>query len=395
VPSGFDVARARRETPGCAHVHHFNNAGAALPPEPVLRAQLDHLELEATIGGYEAARAAAPAAERTYAAVAELLNAQPEEIALVENATRAWDMAFYGFRFARGDRILTTCVEYASNYIAFLQLERRTGIEVELVPSVPSGEVDLEALEAALARPARLVAVTHVPTSSGLVNPAAEIGGLARAAGVPFLLDACQSIGQMPLDVEELGCDLLAATSRKYLRGPRGVGLLYARASILGELEPPLLDLRAAEWTAAEEYEVRPDARRFETWESNHAARLGLGAAVEYALALGIDAIWARIREVAAELRGRLAGVPGVVLREQGAAPCGIVTFVVEGRRAAEVRELLGEQRVNVQPIPREHSLIDMDARGLVDVVRASVHYYNDAGDVDALCDALAALGPG
>jgi selenocysteine lyase/cysteine desulfurase len=394
VGSAFDVARARRETPGCAHVHHFNNAGAALPPEPVLRAQLDHLQLEATIGGYEAARASAAAAERTYAAVAELLNARPEEIALVENATRAWDMAFYGFRFAEGDRVLTTEVEYASNYIAFLQLERRAGIEVELVPSVSTGEVDLDALEAALERPARLVAATHVPTSSGLVNPAAEIGRLTRAAGVPFLLDACQSIGQMPLDVEELGCDLLAATSRKYLRGPRGVGLLYARASILDELEPPLLDLRAAEWTARDAYELRHDARRFETWESNHAARLGLGAAVEYALALGIDAIWARVQQVAAELRGRLTEVTGVELREQGAAPCGIVTFVVEGRRAAEVRGLLADQRVNVQPIPREHSLIDMDARGLDEVVRASVHYYNDTGDIDALCGALAALGP-
>jgi selenocysteine lyase/cysteine desulfurase len=395
VPSGFDVARARRETPGCAHVHHFNNAGAALPPDPVLRVQLDHLELEATIGGYEAARAAAPAAERAYAAVAELLNARPEEIALVENATRAWDMAFYGFRFAEGDRILTTEVEYASNYIAFLQLRRRDGVVVELVPSVSTGEVDLEALEAALARPAALIAVTHVPTSSGLVNPAAEIGRLARAAGVPFLLDACQSIGQMPLDVEELGCDLLAATSRKYLRGPRGVGLLYARTSILDRLEPPLLDLRAAEWIAPEEYELRPDARRFETWESNHAARLGLGAAVDYALALGIDAIWARIQEVAAELRARLAELPGLELREQGAAPCGIVTFVVEGRRAGEVRELLGAQRINVQPIPREHSLIDMDARGLDEVVRASVHYYNDRSDIEALCRGLAALSPG
>jgi cysteine desulfurase/selenocysteine lyase len=390
--SAFDVARARRETPGCAHVHHFNNAGAALPPEPVLRTQLYHLELEAQIGGYEAARAAAPAEARAYAALAELLNAKPEEIALVENATRAWDMAFYSLPFAAGDRILTTSVEYASNYLAFLQMRRRAGVMVEIVPSVPTGEVDLEALELALSRPAALLAVTHVPTSSGLVNPAAEIGRLARAAGVPYLLDACQSIGQMPLDVEEVGCDLLAGTSRKFLRGPRGAGLLYVRDSILERLEPPLIDLRAAEWTGREEYELRPDARRFETWESNHAARLGLGAAADYALALGIDAIWLRVQEVAAQLRDRLAGVPGVTLREQGSAPCAIVTFVVAGRRAGEVRELLTPQRINVQPIPREHSRLDMEARGLDEVVRASVHYYNDDDDLDALCGALERL---
>jgi selenocysteine lyase/cysteine desulfurase len=393
--NGLDAARARRETPGCAHVHHFNNAGAALPPEPVLRAQLDHLELEARIGGYEAAREAATEAERAYASLAKLLNAKPEEIAIVENATRAWDMAFYGFAFAPGDRILTTAVEYASNYLAFLQMRRRTAVAVEVVPSTPTGEVDLDALERALTRPARLIAVTHVPTSSGLVNPAAEIGALARAAGVPYLLDACQSFGQMPLDVEAIGCDLLAATSRKFLRGPRGAGLLYVRSSILEELEPPLVDLRAADWTDREEYVLRPDARRFETWEGNHAARLGLGAAADYALALGIDSIWTRIREVAADLRARLADVPGVSLAEQGSDPCAIVTFVVSGRRAGEVRELLGAQRINVQPIPREHSRIDMEARGLDEVVRASVHYYNDETDLDALCEGLAALSGG
>jgi selenocysteine lyase/cysteine desulfurase len=393
--SGFDVARARRETPGCAHVHHFNNAGAALPPEPVLRAQVDHLELEAQIGGYEAAREAAPAAERAYSALAELLNAMPEEIALVENATRAWDMAFYSFPFAPGDRILTTGVEYASNYLAFLQVRRRTGVVVEVLRSAPTGEVDLESLERALKRPARLLAITHVPTSSGLVNPAAEIGRLARAAGVPYLLDACQSLGQMPLNVEEIGCDLLAATSRKFLRGPRGAGLLYVRRTILDELEPPLVDLRAADWTGPDEYVLHPDARRFETWESNHAARLGLGVAAEYTLTLGIDSIWARIQDVAADLRRRLAELPGITLAEQGAAPCGIVTFVVAGRRATEVRELLGAHRINVQPIPREHSRIDMEARGLDEVVRASVHYYNDDGDLDALCEALDELADG
>jgi cysteine desulfurase / selenocysteine lyase len=392
VAAGFDVARVRRETPGCAEVHHFNNAGAALPSEPVVRAQVEHLELEARIGGYEAARVAAPRVERTYAALAELLNAQPSEIALLENATRAWDMAFYSIPLSPVDRILTSEVEYASNYLAFLQVARRSGAVVEVVPSVATGEIDLDALERALERPTALVAITHVPTSSGLVNPAAAIGRLTRAAGVPFLLDACQSIGQIPLDVEELGCDVLAGTSRKYLRGPRGAGMLYVRSSLLERLEPPLVDLRAADWTARDEYVLRGDAKRFETWEASHAIRVALGVAIDYALELGVDATWARIQELAASLRERLVELPGVELAEQGAAPCGIVTFVVAGRQAAEVRERLAERRVNVWPIPREHSRIDMEARGLADVVRASVHYYNDASDLDALCEGLRSL---
>lgn len=389
----LDVERARRETPGCAHVHHFNNAGAALPPEAVLRAQVDHLELESRIGGYEAARHAAEAEGAVYEDVARLLGARSDEIALVENATRAWDMAFYAMPFAAGDRILTTESEYVSNYLAFLQMARRSGIAVEVLPTVPTGEVDLDALETALRAPAALVAVTHVPTSSGLVNPAREIGALTRAAGVPYLLDACQSIGQLPVDVDDIGCDILSATSRKFLRGPRGVGILYVSRDLLPRLEPPFVDVRAAEWTSRDEFALRADARRFETWEANHAARLGLGAAASYALDLGQDAIWARVKEIAAETRDRLAEVRGLRLAEQGAAPCGIVTFRLEGVPATRVREALSARRVNVQVIPRSHSLIDMDARGLDEVVRASVHYYNDTSDVDALCEGLDDLG--
>ncbi len=388
----FDVARARAETPGCAEVHHFNNAGAALAPEPVLRAQVEHLELEARIGGYEAARLQLAAADRAYDALAELLNARPEEIALVENATRAWDMAFYSLPWQEGDRILTTEAEYASNYLAYLQVQRRSGLVVEVVPSLPTGEVDLEALETALERPAALVSVTHVPTSSGLVNPAEEIGRLTRAAGVPYLLDACQSIGQMPLDVEAIGCDLLSATSRKYLRGPRGAGLLYVRRSLVERLEPPLVDLRAADWTGRDEYELRPDAKRFETWERSVTTRLGLAVAVDYALAWGVETTWPRIQELADALRAALADTPGIELAEQGAEPCGIVTFVVDGHAADDVRARLLERRVNVQDIPREHSRLDMEARGLAEVVRASVHYYNDEGDIEALCSALRLL---
>ena len=270
----LDVARLRAETPGCARVLHFNNAGSSLPPAPVLEAQLAHLRLEAEIGGYEAADQAASQVARAHAAVAALLKAKPSEIAVVENATRAFDMAFYAFPFRAGDRILTSEVEYASNYLAFLQVARRLGVVVEPIVSEPDGTISLPALRTALARDdrARLVALTHVPTNGGLVNPAAEVGAACREAGVPFLLDACQSAGQMPLDVEALGCDVLSATARKFLRGPRGVGFLYVRSSLIERLEPPFVDLHAATWTARDSYELRPDARRFENWEGNVAA---------------------------------------------------------------------------------------------------------------------------
>lgn len=378
-----NLAQARQDTPGAANVLHFNNAGAALMPRPVTKALLDHIELEAEIGGYEAAERQDGKLEHAYAAIARLLNCAPDEIAIVENATRAWDMAFYGFKFAAGDRILTAVAEYASNYLSYLQVAKRTGCKIEVVPNDESGQLSLEALERTMDERVKLISVTHVPTNGGLVNPAAGVGRVAKAWGVPYLLDACQSVGQMPLDVETIGCDALSATARKYLRGPRGVGFLYVHRNLIARLEPPMIDLHAASWIAADRYELRGDARRFENWECNFAGKIGLGVATDYALAIGLDAIYARVRALGALLRLHLADIPRVFVRDVGAERCGIVTFTVEGKDPAEIKRVLAAKRINVTISTRFSTRLDMDARGLESIVRASVHYYNSEEEVE------------
>jgi cysteine desulfurase / selenocysteine lyase len=386
----IDLERARRETPGCAHVVHLNNAGSALPPSCVVDAVVDHLRLEARIGGYEAADAAGAQAERTYQAIAALLGCSPDEIALVENATRAWDMAFYALRFAPGDRILTARAEYASNAIALLQVAARTGARVEFVPDDASGQLDVDALARMLDERVKLVAVTHVPSHGGLVNPAEAIGRLTRAAGVPFLLDGCQSVGQMPIDVERIGCDMLSATGRKFLRGPRGTGFLYVRRGLIERLEPPFLDLHAATWTAPHRFQVRADARRFENWEKNVAGTIGLGVAVDYALGWGLEPIAQRVVGLAGRLRAMLAELPGVTVHDRGQDRCGIVTFSSDQRDATAVAAALRGLNINVSVSPVSYAVMDLGARGLPDLVRASVHYYNSDDELDRLCDALA-----
>ncbi len=387
----IDLARLRAETDACDRILHFNNAGAALPPRPVIEAVTGHLRREAEIGGYEAEHEAAGRLAQVYRSTATLLNASPSEIALVENATRAWDMAFYALRFQPGDRILTARAEYASNYLAFLQVARRTGAEIVTIPCDEDGALSLGALERLIDDHVKLIAVTHVPTNGGLVNPAEGIGRLARAAGVPFLLDACQSVGQMPIDVEAIGCDMLSATGRKYLRGPRGTGFLYVRQSLVEQLEPPFLDLHAATWVSPDAYEIRPDARRFENWESYVAGRLGLGAAVDYALDIGLDAIAARIGMLAGRLRRMLDEVPGVVVRDLGARHCGIVTFTRADEAADALKARLAGLRMNVSVSRPSSTLLDFAARGIPEVVRASVHYYNTEDEVDRFVAAVAA----
>src|SRR5262245_16784163 len=242
----IDVSRARRETPGCQAVLHLNNAGAALMPQPVLHAVVGHVQREALLGGYEAAEQAHVAVEHGYDAAAMLLGCQRDEIALEEHATRAWDMAFYAVPLGPGDRILTAVAEYAANYVAFLHAARRTGAVVDVVPNDERGQLSVDALREMIDERVKLVAITHIPTNSGLVNPPAEVGRAAREAGVLYLRDACQSVGQMPIDVDEIGCDMLSATGRKSLRGPRGTGFLYVRESVLERLDPPMIDHHAA-----------------------------------------------------------------------------------------------------------------------------------------------------
>lgn len=393
--TGLDIDALRADTPGCADTIHLNNAGAALPPRAVTQAQIDHLLLESSIGGYEAAAKAAPALDNTYAAIAKLLNCRTDEIAVVENATRAWDMAFYAFDFRPGDRIVTGKAEYASNVIAFLQMARKTGAVIEVVPDDAFGQIDINALAESLndtsKGQARLVALSHVPTNGGLVNPAAAVGRIAGAAGVPFLLDACQSAGQMPLDVATLGCTMLSATGRKFLRGPRGIGFLYVRRDWIDRLEPPFLDLHAAEWTGQHSYAVRPDARRFETFETSPTAKIGLGVAVDYALSLGLDKIRKRIGGLASHLRGRLNERDETVVLDKGLAKSGIVTFVKIGEHPEATTRRLSAAGINVSITTRNSTLYDMAERDLDEMVRASPHVYNTQDELDRLVDAVLA----
>lgn len=388
-PKTLDIRAARKDTPGCEEVLHFNNAGSSLMPGPVLRATVEHLELEAKIGGYEAAAREEEALERVYGACARMLGCAAEEIAVVENATRAWDMAFYSIPFGPGDRILTAQAEYASNYIAYLQVARKTGAVVEAVPSDEHGQVSIPALRDMVDGRVKLIAITHVPTNGGLVNPAKAVGEIAREVNCLYLLDACQSAGQMPLDVGEIGCDMLSATGRKYLRGPRGTGFLYVGRDVLERLEPPFLDLHAAEWTGRDRFEIRPDARRFENWETNFAGKVGLGVAVDYALGLGLEVVRDRVYDLAGRLRARLSEVPGITVRDLGEERCGIVTFTAEGREADDIKAALSRHAINVSVVPPASTRLDSEARGLGIMVRASVHYFNTADEVELFCATL------
>ena len=386
------LARWRAETPGCERLVHLNNAGAALTPAPVREAIARHLALEGEIGGYEAADARADALHGAYASLARLLGTDPANLAMQQNSTVAFSQAFAAFDLGPGDVILTSGTDYASNQILYLALARRRGVEIVRAPDAAEGGVDAEAVRELVARrrPA-LVALTWVPTNSGLVQPAEAVGEICRDAGVPYVLDACQAVGQMPVDVRRLHCDYLAGTSRKFLRGPRGVGFLYVSDRELARGAYPLtVDMHGATWSDPDDFELTPDARRFESWEIPYALVLGLGTAAEYAMEVGIDTARQRSWALARHARERLATLAGVRVLDRGPTLCAITTAELGGRPAEAVKLALRERRINTSSSGRDDAVIDMDQKAAASALRISPHYYNTSGEIDAAMEALA-----
>ena len=389
-----EIAAWRRDTPGTVQRVHLNNAGAALSPRPVLDAVTAHLALEAEMGGYEAAAAAAPAIARAYADLASLVSASPAEIAVQSSATQAFAQALAAFDFSPGDVIVTSSDDYISNQLMFLSLVARRGIRVERAADLPEGGVDPQAVRALLqSRRPRLVALSWVPTSSGLVQDAEGVGAVCEDGGVPYLLDACQAVGQLPVDVGALRCDFLAATARKFLRGPRGIGFLFVSRRAIGRGAHPLLvDMRGAQWTEADAYALFDGARRFEQGEMPHALVLGMGAAARYALDAGVGRTSRRAHALAATARETLTAIPGVRSLDRGPRLSAIATFEAAGRDGASLVAALRERGVNTSAQTRGDAVIDFDRTGARSLLRVSPHYYNTVGELDILAAALRSL---
>lgn len=382
----------RRETPGIDTSLHLDNCGSALMPAPVINAMKQHLNREIHVGGYVAQEQQSEALGAVYEAIAGLLRAEKGEIALTGSAVEAWAKAFYSIPMQPGDNLVTAYNEYCSNFVSMLQQARRRGVEIRVARAGADGALDLEHLESLVDARTRVIAIAQVPSSSGQVNPVREVGGIARKKGVLYLLDACQAVGQMDVNVSDIGCDMLTGTSRKFLRGPRGVGFLYVKNGTVDRLDPVFLSNQAAEWVADREYKQRTDAGVFEDWERSVVNQLGFGAAVRYLLGLGPETCFSHTQTLAVRLRGQLYGLRGVIPTCPETSTAAIITFNKEGWQAADVKKRLAEQHINVQVANVVHTRLDLDARGVESTVRVSPHYYNSEGELDRFLNVVEAL---
>ena len=276
-------------------------------------------------------------------------------------------------------------MEYASNYLDLLHYARLKGIEITVSPSNDKGLLDLELLESTIKPNIKLICLTHVASQRGDIQPAEAVGKLAKDRGLFFLLDACQSAGQVPLDVEKIHCDFLCGTGRKYLRGPRGTGFLYARNSTIETMVPAVIDLHSAHWTETDQYQLQANARRFENWERNVAACIGLATAADYTLKLGVEEIHQRVSSLATKLHQQLANHPDIKVLERSELLSGIVTFYKRGEQAEFLQQRLQAEKINSSVSRVGNARLDLGQ----DVNRASLHYYNTEDEIDRFVEAV------
>ena len=388
-----DFTALRAATPGCEQTAFFNHSGASLASAATLAAIKQHLDREARDGAMEAGAAAEPLVDAARRDAEALLNAGADDVAFTSSATAAIGLAFAALPPRRaGDRILVGRHEWGGNVSTYTAAAERAGARVEVIPCRDDGSVDPAALARLLDERVRLVSLTWLPANGGLVNDAAAIGRITRAAGVPYFVDAGQALGQLPVDVQAIGCDVLKGTARKFLRGPRGTALLYVRRGFVPKLHPAFLDVQSAPWSDGR-VTPRADARVFETVEIATALLAGLGVALREARTIGIPAIQQRIAMLSTRLRGLLADVPGVTLCDLGTRRSGLVSFTVDGMAAQDVRQQLARQHIIVGANGVSYTPFDMTARGLAGIVRASVSHLNTEDEIDRLAAALAALG--
>lgn len=390
----MDVNKIREDTPGCEDKIFVNSAGSSLVPIAVAKTVSEYLAQETLYGGYHLSDQYSDEIASFYSEASKLINCKPENIAFMTSATDAYTKALSSIKLSKGDVILTTDDDYVSNFMHFYSLKNHYGIEVIRSRTFSNGDLDVEHFESLIVEnKPKVVSVTFIPTNSGLVQDAYSIGDLCEQYGVIYLLDACQAVGQINVDVTELKCDFLSTTGRKFLRGPRGTGFLYVSDKILkNNYAPMYLDMRGANWVNPDKYELFGGAQRFELWEMSYALLLGLKEAIKHCNQVGLNLIQDYNSIIRDRLVGGLDSLKDVALYDKGSQRSNIVTFKKEGLTNEEIKRKLDEQNVYCSISTRSSAMFDFDKKSIEGAVRLSPHYFNTTEEMDKLIEIIDSL---
>ncbi len=388
----MNIEKVRENTPACLERIHFNNAGSSLMPLSVTKVMAQFTELEASKGGYYAQEACQENINEIYTSIAKLINCEAKEVALCESSTVAWQKVLLSLKFNPGDEIITTRSEYSSNYMFLLKLQKDKGIKLIVIDEDTNNDLELADIELKITSKTKLISITHMPTGNGVVHPIEAIGKIAKKHNLLYIVDACQSAGQYPLDVSKIQCDFLTASGRKFLRAPRGTGFLYVATDKLKSLDPAFIDLRSADWQSPSVFKRKDTAIIFETWEKSFSNYLGLGQAVNVANTLGLENIWERVSENSKALRQGLETITEVQNQDNAKTLSGIVTFIVDGQASPkDLVDYLKSKNISIGVTKREFTQLEFESRKFNFVFRASVHYFNTKKEIESFVLALKA----
>ncbi|QIY89894.1 aminotransferase class V-fold PLP-dependent enzyme [Chryseobacterium gallinarum] len=386
----MDIDLIRKDTIGCSDKIFLNNAGSSLMPEIVVDTVVNYLREEQMFSGYITSGKNAESIHQFYEEAARLINAYPQNMAFTTGSTDGYAKALSSIPFQEGDCIITTNDDYISNQMAFISLQKKKNIKIIWMKNLPDHELDLEDCEKLIKKHCpKLIAVTHIPTNSGLIQNVEGVGRLCRQYDILYLVDACQSVGQMPVDVQKIGCDFLTATGRKFMRGPRGTGFLYVSDKALEQnLSPLFLDMSDAAWIAFNDYELGKTARRFEIWERSNASLLGFKEALKYASAVGLSYIEDYNQKLSEKLRAGLQ-YKGFTVLDKGNRLSSIVTFCDRNGKIDAIQEVLKENEIYFSVSNKSNALIDFTLKDIDHAIRLSPHYFNMPEEIERVLEVL------
>ena len=381
----MNIKQIRKDIPYYKNKIFLNSAGSSIMPKSVVQRIDYYLREEERFGGYKVVELNEGEISDFYSKTAKLINCKPHNIAFANSATDAYSKALSSIDFKKDDSIITTDDDYVSNHIQFISLKRRFGIKIIRIKTLENGGINITDFEELVKKHnPKLVSVTHIPTNSGLIQNIESIGEICHRHQILFLIDACQSIGQLSIDVKKIKCDFLTATGRKFLRGPRGTGFLFVSDRLLNDgYFPLMIDLRGARWTGIDKFEILESAKRFENWEIPYSLLVGLTEAINYANHIGLDYIESYNEKLMAHFRKNLSGIPGIRLFDIGLKICNILTFVKDGVSLKETKEKLDKNNVLFSISKKESAFIDFNKKEIDWAIRLSPHYFNTIEEID------------
>lgn len=387
----FSINQIRQNTPGCLDKIFINSAGSSLMSKEVVQISKDYMDMEADIGGYDVMANHYEDFNLFYLEASKLINANPRNMAFAISATDAYSKVLYSFKWTEKDVILTTKDDYVSNIISFIHINRRFGSQIKFVDCLDSGDLDYEDLARKLEQyKPTIFALTHIPTSAGTIHDAEKAGEICANFDTYYLLDACQSIGQLDVDVRKIKCDFLTVTGRKFLKAPRGTGFLYVANHILDtDMGPLCIDLAGSTWDSETSFKFGSEAKRFEFWEKNYSNFLGLTQAIREINEIGIEKIAAYNKMLSGYFRNELEQVDGLKIYDHGSLKGNIITWKIPGLKQSEISKLFHERRVIFSFSSNTSALYDLNKKGEEWLVRFSPHFFNTTEEADQVGEIL------